>query len=49
MLGGRLVNMVEENLAPITAGLVNKMIFHPTGFGRYVLGSPEARAIGAGS
>jgi len=33
---------------PIPAGVgPERMIFNPTGFGKYILGSPEARAIGA--
>ena len=49
MIGGkRLLTMAGGKPPPIPAGFgKEQMIFQPTGFGRYVLGSPEARAIGA--
>ena len=49
MIGGkRLLTMAGRKPPPIPAGFgKEQMIFQPTGFGRYILGSPEARAIGA--
>ena len=49
MIGGkRLLTMAGGKPPPIPAGFgKEQMIFNPTGFGRYILGSPEARAIGA--
>ena len=49
MIGGkRLLTMAGGKPPPIPAGFgKEQMIFNPTGFGRYILGSPEARAAGA--
>jgi len=49
MIGGkRLLTMTGGKPPPIPAGVgPERMIFQPTGFGKYILGSPEARAIGA--
>ncbi len=49
MIGGkRLLTMTGGKPPPIPAGFgKEQMIFNPTGLGRYLLGSPEARAIGA--
>ena len=50
MIGGkRLLTMAGgKTPPPIPAGYgAKQMIFQPTGFGKYILGSPEARAIGA--
>ena len=49
MIGGkRLLTMTGGKPPPIPAGFgKEQMIFNPTGLGRYILGSPEARAIGA--
>ena len=49
MIGGkRLLTMTGSKPPPIPAGVgPERMIFQPTGFGKYILGSPEARAIGA--
>ena len=49
MIGGkRLLTMAGGKPPPIPAGFgKEQMIFNPTGFGRYILGSPEAKAIGA--
>ena len=46
--GKRLLTMGGRKPPPLPAGYgKEQMIFQPTGFGRYILGSPEARAIGA--
>ena len=46
--GKRLLTMTGGKPPPIPAGVgPERMIFNPTGFGKYILGSPEARAIGA--
>jgi len=47
--GKRLLTMAGgKTPPPIPAGYgAKQMIFQPTGFGKYILGSPEARAIGA--
>ena len=49
MIGGkRLLTMTGGKPPPIPAGFgKEQMIFNPTGLGKYFLGSPEARAIGA--
>ena len=49
MIGGkRLLTMSGGKPPPIPAGVgPERMIFQPTGFGKYILGSPEARAIGS--
>ena len=49
MIGGkRLLTMTGGKPPPIPAGFgKEQMIFNPTGLGRYILGSPEARAVGA--
>jgi ribosomal protein L18 len=49
MIGGkRLLTMTGGKPSPIPAGFgKEQMIFNPTGLGRYILGSPEARAVGA--
>ena len=49
MIGGkRLLTMAGGKPPPIPAGVgPERMIFNPTGFGRYILGSPEARAVGS--
>jgi hypothetical protein len=46
--GKRLLTMGGRKPPPLPAGYGKEhMKFQPTGFGRYILGSPEARAIGA--
>ena len=49
MIGGkRLLTMTGSKPPPIPAGVgPERMIFQPTGFGKYILGSPEARAVGS--
>ena len=47
--GKRLLTMAGgKTPPPIPAGYgAKQMMFQPTGFGKYILGSPEARAIGS--